>query len=349
MQIRELKSRLAGDVIGWYLFCGEENFLKRHYLGELRRAVTPDETLAPFNRISLEGERVDFGALREAVKAPPVMAEKKLVEWHLADFSAMREGDLEKLREAREEGKESPETVVVFLVDADCLDVGTLPKRPSKLYTRLSTLFDVVCFERSGEAALSQWIARHFAHEGVSASPAVVAALLATSGTAMDALSGEITKLVSYVRANGRAEVTEADVAAVASRTERCDAFGLSNAVLSGNAEEAYACLADMQRRRVEPILALAALSRTYADLLSVAAFVGEGTAPREAAACMKMHEYKYGLYARAAAAMGEERLTAAAAACNRLDIRMKTGDSGGYRALMFLVGALMEEEKEDE
>lgn len=340
MQVAELKAQLKnGTPAGVYIFCGEEDFLKRHYMGELRATLLTEPAFDAFNRIVLEGERVDYARLSEAVKAPPMMAERKLVEWHLADFSAMREGELEKLSALCDEVKEYPETVVVFMVDADRLDVGTLPKRPSKQYTALSKIASVVCFERSNEAALAGWIGRHFTHEGVSAQPQVIRALLAQSGTGMDALSGEVAKLAAYVKANGRTEVTEADVAEVACRVTESDAFGLSNAILDGNAPLAYACLRDMRLRKVEPTLAIAAVARTYADLLTVASFAEAGASQKEIATQLKMHEFKVSLYLRAARRRSMAQLREALELCRRADTASKTGAGvGGYLALEYLI-----------
>lgn len=340
MLINELKAKLkSGSPDGWYIFCGEENFLKRHYLGELRAACLTEPAFDAFNHQVLEGEKIDFGAIADAIKAPPMMAERKLVEWHLADFSALREGELDKLHALREEGKEYPEATVCFIVDADCLDVGSLPKRPSKLYTALSKDFSVVCFEKSTEAQLAAWLDRHFKHEGVNASPAVIRALLAQSGTGMDALSGEVTKLCCYAKANGRDVITEGDVALVAARVTESDAFGLSNAILGGDADAAYACLRDMQLRKVEPAIAVASVTRIYSDLLTAAIFADEGLPPAEIATRMKMHEYKLSLYLRAAAGRGIERLRAALALCREADVAAKSGaGADGYLALSLLI-----------
>ena len=147
--------------------------------------ILTDPAFDAFNRIVLTGERVDFDALSDAVKAPPMMAERKLVEWHLADFSAMREGDISRFAALTEEVREYPETVVCFSLDADCLDVGTLPKRPSRLYERLGKTASVVAFMRSDERALVGWLSRHFTHEGVAAAPAVLSRLVAHSGRSM--------------------------------------------------------------------------------------------------------------------------------------------------------------------
>ncbi len=340
MQISELKSRLAaGRADGWYLFCGEEAYLRRHYLNALRAACLPDRALAPLNHLVLEGEKVDLPALGEAVKAPPVMAERKLVEWHLCDLTALREGEAERLLALREEGRAYPETTVCFVLDPDCFDPGQLPRRPSRLYTALSAGFDIVCFDRSNEAALAAWLARHFQHEGVAAAPPVLQAILGQSGRGMDALCGEVEKLVAYVKAHGRAEVTEADVAAVCARVCEIDAFDLSDAILHGEADRAYACLQDMRGRRVEPAVAVGAVARVYSDLLAVATMVEDGEKPPAIAAALKMHEYKVKLYLRALQDRRIEDLRAALSLCRRADLAAKGGSGAdGYLALELLL-----------
>ncbi|MBQ8174027.1 MAG: DNA polymerase III subunit delta [Clostridia bacterium] len=340
MTVDELKAQLKnGNLSGVYLFCGEEAFLRRYYLGELRAAILTDPAFDAFNRIVMEGEEIDFPRLSEALCSPPMMADKKLVEWHLADLSSLKETLLRKLTEFCEMAKDYPETVTVFVVDADCLDVGNLPKRPSKAYTELSKIMSVVCFERSGEAALAGWIARHFAHEGVRATRAVIEALLAQSGTSMDALSGEIVKLAAFVKQNGREEITEKDVEEVASRASESDAFGLTNAILEGNAPRAYACLQDMKGRKVEPTLAIASVARTYADLLTVRSCAEAGLSQKEIGARLRMHEYKVGLFLRAAKKRSAGQLEAALAFCSRADTASKTGMGiGGYLALEYLI-----------
>ena len=344
MTVKELKERIAGGALaGAYIFTGPERFLLRHYRRELCRALLPDDTFDAFNHIILEGEKLDLAALAEAVEAPPMMADHKLVEFHLCHFDGMREGELTRVCEFLAGLCAYPETVVLFVCDEGSFDVGNLPKRPSKLYSTLAKHAEIVVFERQDERALAAWVARHFAHEGLNGSVAVVERLLAESGTSMDALSGEIDKLTAYVKANGRTTVTEEDVLAVASRASESDAFALTNAILDGRADAAYDALLDMKLRKVDPLVALGALSRAYADLLSVALLSEEGRSQKEIAAALKMHEYKAGLYLRAAKNRGTAPLREALALCRHADTASKTGaGASGYLALEYLIARVV-------
>lgn len=339
MQVNELRAEIAaGKVSGIYLFGGEEDFLKRHYLREMRRVLLTEPAFDAFNHAVFEGESIDFAALLGAVEAPPMMAEHKLIEWHLGDFRDMSESALADLRELAAAVQGSAETVIVFVADSDRFDPGTLPKRPSKMYTALSEMLRIVLFEKSGDAALTGWILRHFAHEGLAADANVAAALLARSGHSMDTLAGEIDKLSAYLHAKGRTAVTAADIADVCAPNSEDDAFGLSNALLDGRADAAFACLCDMKQRKVDPTLALGAVMRVWSDLYLVAAMCEEGLSQNDIAARLKMHAYKTGLYIRAAKKQGRARLSEMLALCRRTDLQAKSRAIDGYLLLEFLL-----------
>ena len=101
----------------------------------------------------------------------------------------------------------------------------------------------------------------------------------------MDALTGEIAKLSAYLHANNREEATPADVQEVCAVNSEEDAFGLTNAVIDGNAPAAYRHLRDMKLRKTEPTVALASVTRVFSDLYLVAALVAEGLGQKEIAA----------------------------------------------------------------
>ncbi|MBO5909812.1 MAG: hypothetical protein J6Q67_08750, partial [Clostridia bacterium] len=91
MDITSFKSRLKSESLGGiYLFAGEEDYLVRYYLKALRDKVAPDEAFAVFNNPVFDGEDIDFSAIAEAIKAPPMMSDFKLIEWRHADFSSMK-------------------------------------------------------------------------------------------------------------------------------------------------------------------------------------------------------------------------------------------------------------------
>lgn len=54
MTITELKNKMKNPA-GVYLFYGAEEYLKHHYLDQIRSAVIPDQALEAFNHVILSG------------------------------------------------------------------------------------------------------------------------------------------------------------------------------------------------------------------------------------------------------------------------------------------------------
>ena len=74
----ELREAIKTGLSGGYLLYGDEDYLKRFYLSKMRETVlSACPGLEPFNHFKLTLEDMDFSPLREALAAPPVMAEQK--------------------------------------------------------------------------------------------------------------------------------------------------------------------------------------------------------------------------------------------------------------------------------
>ncbi len=326
MTAAELKTELKhGRFAHLFIFAGEEDYLKRHYIGELRRAIVKDETLAVFNHTVGEGEEIDFPMLRAALESPPMMADFKLIEWHLADIDRMKEDELKELSALAESCREIGWACIVIRTDKAHFDVGTLPKRPSKRYREISAFADVVDFPRSTEQQLIAWIERHFAHDGISASPDVCRAIIARAGHSMDTLANEIEKLICTQKKKGRNVLSPCDLDGVLSATAEEDAFALTNALLARDAATAYAQLLDLRRRRVDPLIVLGSVSRLYGELLSICRLRDEGLSPAEIGKMLKIHEYPLSLRLRALQGKEADEPARALAACRALDASKKS------------------------
>ena len=337
MQVNELKERIKkGSVLGVYLFAGEEDYLKRYYLGELRRILISDEATAPFSHFVFEGAAPDLEKMSDAVSTPSFFGGDKLIEWHNADFEKLGEKDIAALAEFAETVRQSADSTVVFFVTPDALDLGT-ERRPSKLAGRLSKILEVVDFRRSGDSALASWIRRHFSAEEISIPTSLPAAMIERVGHSMDILASEIDKLICYAKANGMTAVSEKEMDFVCIKTVESDAFSLSNAMLDGRTEDAYLYLGDMKKRKLDPIVVLSQISRLYGDMLTVAALAEEGMTQKQIAAQLKMHEYKTGLYLSAAKKCGVSALEKKLALCAEIDASLKNGNPS-YNGLERLI-----------
>ena len=336
----ELKTQLkTGTIGGVYLFCGEEEYLKRHYLNEIRKQILTDPVFDAFNHPVFHGEEIDFAALSDAITAPPMMADRKLIEWSGAHLEDWKDEEFAALEGIVRTVNDNPSSVVVFLVGQEGLAAGNA-KRPSSLFKRLDDTVQAINFEPSTDQQLSAWLNAHFVHEGLDAAPGALRGMIDRCGHSMDVLASETEKLVCYARAHELRTVTSEMVELVTASTAEDDAFGLTNAMLDGDTKGAYKKLSDLVRRRVDPMLILGQISRLISDLCSVACLLEEGTPPAAVASALGMNEYKAKLYIRCVGKRSPDQFRALLAECREMDLASKRGADPLIRIERFLATA---------
>ena len=329
----------SGNPSGIYIFAGEEEYLVRYYLKSLRNAICSDEAFAIFNNPVFDGEEIDFAAIFEAVKAPPMMSDYKLIEWRHADFTSLKEAGHTEFEELVELCKEHPYSVVAFTAVEDGFDFGTQNK-PSAFIKKFGKMqgLNILRFDKSSENQLYSWLKKHFDHHGVSVTLDTVKALVFHAGKSMDTLAGEVEKLSALAHARGKSTVTVEDVNEVASSTPECDTFALSNAILERNRQKAYLALEEMKIKRVDPLVAMGMVARTFDDLTSVAHLLDEGRGLTEIHSVLSMNEYKLKIYAAAAKRYGADRLGKIVESLAKADAGAKFGGVTGYTAVELFI-----------
>ena len=338
MDIASFKASLKNnDFSGVYLFTGEEDYLVRYYLKSLREKILSDEAFAVFNNPVFDGEDIDFSAIIEAVKSPPMMSDYKLIEWRHADFTALREGGLDSLEELISVCEEHPYSIVAFTADEEGVDFGTA-KKPSAFIKRFDKSINILKFEKSTENQLYAWLKKHFNSQGITVGLDTVQTLVFRSGRSMDVLVGEVNKLCALALSRGKTTVTPDDVNEVASSTPECDTFALSNAILDRNRQNAYLALEEMKLRRVDYTMIMGMVARTFDDLAAISHLLDEGLGVVEIRDTLGMNEYKVKKYIPAAKKYGNERLSMIISALAKADADSKFGGVTGYTAVELFI-----------
>ncbi len=339
----ELRKELKGSPRTGYLFFGEEDYLKAFAVRQARELLCPDPTLSFFNELRLDALDFTPQKLLDALMPMPMMAERKLVTLSGLNLNALRPSELDELCDVLSALREYDYNLLIITVASDCLDAGYLPKKPSALLTRLAEHITPVYFERCSTAKLSAWVGKHFAHNGVEASPALCAAMPEYCGHSMFVLANEIDKLSFYTLAQGRTLVDDADLHSVCIPTVEYDAFAFTNAIMEGKPETALLILADYRFRRVEPVLILSDVTRVICEMISVRAMTAAGASAAEIGATFKppIHEYKIGLYQKSLRNTTEKKLHRALEACAIADAAIKGSTMQGYAPLERLICSL--------
>lgn len=324
------RKQMGKSLSGGYLFFGDEDYLKSVTLRSARAAICPDESLSFFNDVRIEALDYSPDAILNAMMAPPMMTEQKIITVSGLDVGGMRPDALDDLFEVLALLPQYDYCVLILSAPAGNFDEGTLPKRPSKLLSRFSEVLTPVWFEAVTGARLSAWVGKHFAHHGVTAAPAVCAKLISIAGNSMYHLSSETEKLSYYVLSHGRNEVVAEDVDELAIPELSSDTFAMTNALLDGRPEDALRALEFMKFHRVEPVVILGEISRSLCDLLGVKALAEDGATPSEIGAILGIRsEYKVRLYVNAAASKSREKLSRAVKLCSEADLALKQSAQG--------------------
>lgn len=341
MNISDFKSRLKSESIaGWYIFAGEEDYLKKFYLGELRRLILGDSDsgFGIFNHVVFDALDMDVGALAEAIESPPMMQEYKLIEWRFANISALKDSEIKTLTEKIFPLKEDyPWAVFAIMTTEDGFDLGT-EKRPSKLCKTFSEAFDILNFPKSTDAQLLSWLKKHFDAEGINVERGPLNTMLLRIGRSMEILNNEVIKLSSYLKANGKTTLTDEDVTQVCPSSAESDAFAIQNAVIEGNASKAFRALSDMKNRRTEPQIVIGMLAKTYSNLSSVALLADEGLGFDEIQKILGIASYPLGLYMKAYKKLGTKKISDSLKALIKADASSKQGGIAGYQAIELFI-----------
>ena len=329
----------SGSFSGVYIFSGEEEYLIRYYLKSLRDAIGIDEAFAVFNNPVFDGEDIDFGAISEAVKSPPMMSDYKLIEWRHANFNSLGESGHTQLDELISLCNEHGYSIVALTASGDGLEVGTQNK-PSAFIKKFGKRegLNILRFEKSTENQLYAWLKKHFDTHGITVTLDTVKTLVFRSGRSMDVLAGEVEKLAALAHARGKSIITPDDVNEVASSTPECDTFALSNAILERNRQKAYFALEEMKIRRVDPIVTMSMVAKTFDDLTAVAHLLDEGRGINEIKAVLGMNEYKLKIYINAAKRYSAELLSKIVESLAKADSGAKFGGVTGYTAVELFI-----------
>lgn len=336
----------AGTVSGCYFFYGDEDYMKNHRAAEMKKCVTGDyPDFASFNAIDLnfgDGE-IDFAALSNALSSPPLMAPSKIVTVSFASLDSFKEKERAALFELLEEYAYDGQVVVVK-ASSGGFDPGTA-KKPSATLAAAMKFMKCVSFDYQSDRLLIRWMERHFGEYGLAVHQSTAQMILNSCGRSMYRLSGEIAKTAAYTAASGRNTVTPEDVGACVTRTDEDDAFRLANCILEGNTASALDALSVKMRKKEEPVFLLSQIVRVFTDLCTASLFISDGREKNDYASAVKMHEYKAGLYYRAAKLKSPEFFVYAAEVCANADRALKSGGAAGdgYGVIEQLICTLAE------
>ena len=333
---KDLELKQRQNVGGAYLFFGEEEYLKRHYLQKFREKAEADRDLAAFNHVIIDGG--DLDTLEAECSGLALFAESRLIELRDLNFKKLKKEQLTHLCDVLE--SVDTDTVVIYTLPSE-FDAGILPKRPSATLSALSKVCDCVEFERQSPSKLAGWVNKHLMANGCFATLETCRDIVNFCTADMFILDNETKKLAAYANAHGIQEITPEIVALVCSSATVIGTFDFANALIAGDSAALIRIFSNMKQRKEKPLDILASITHVCTELYKVKVLTIDGVEDKKICQLLKLGEYPLKLRRQAVRSRTVEELERACDLCAEADKKLKSTKLDNYFIIEQLILSL--------
>lgn len=274
----ELKKQIEkSNFARLYFLYGEEKYLISYYTNRIAQKAGGRQ-FSDFNFQRFDGGETGADRIAEATSALPFFSDRKCVVVSDPDAGSMKAAEEEKWQETI---SSLPETTVLVVA----LSNLELSEKKSKGWKKFSDLMkkygNTIQISRRTDDQLVKLLSSGAQKRGCSLSRRNAERMIASCGSDLNTLLGELEKLCAFVR---EGEITPEAMERVMVKNLEARVFDLSKAVLSGSGDRAYSLLNLLLEQGEEPVSILAVLSAAYLDLYRVRASIQSGYDAREPA-----------------------------------------------------------------
>lgn len=328
---QDLKLKMPGS---FYIFYGEEAYLREHYLDRLHKLLV-DELVEVFNFRRFNADSLSPQALKEAVEGLPMMSERSMVQIDDVDLFARSEEERSAYAEILSDLPPHCTLVLVY----DTVDFR-VDKRKKALAKAMEKALPVE-FTQPGERELAGWIARHFKSLKKTVTPELCRYLIRITGGSMTALHGEIGKIAAFAPEE---QITRADVDAVVEPVLEAQVFDLTDAILNRRSETALQKLETLLQLQQEPVAILGAVSSQMRRILTARRLQAAGKGQKELMQLCGISGFPAAKALEFARQHSAGFCHRAVELCLEADVQLKTSFDAPERVLELLVLQLLQE-----
>lgn len=334
VSVDELKRKLKIEPKGAYLFFGEEEYLKKFYLQKFRDLIE-DNGFRQLNHTRFDFEGKTVADLAAEVNQMPMMSSLRMVEvWGMQPFK-LAEKEQKKLLELLETLPDDGILILYCREEELTVEKNTATK---PFCRRLAELLTAVNFCHLGEHALIGWINKILGAGDLRAMEQASRELVALCGGDMLKMRGELYKLETYLKAQGRVELTREDVKLFVTGDSDAQIFQLSDAIFARNAALACQLYEGLKAQRVEPVI----IAGWIAKAISSAALAVAGVDAKTAMEGAQMAEWQMRNYRDKTRAYDRSYFSRALELCLDCDRKLKSQGQDGYVLVENLVFTLI-------
>lgn len=327
------------DPARLYVFYGEEAYLLRYYVDQLRKKLI-DELTESFNYHHFNSENFSPEGFGEAVENLPMMAERTMI--HAEDIDLFGRGALSEDAKGYLAGvlADIPDyCTVVFTYET----VAWKPLKEHKaLYQAVTKNAAVVEFAKQSQRDLIPWVARRFAALNKHITPELCGYLIELTGGGMTQLQGEISKIAAF---SGADEIKRYDIDAVTEPVLDAVVFQMTDRMAQGDYDGALRKLQQLLKMQQEPIPILGAIGAHFRRLSAARTLIDSGKGADTLMELCGMRDFAARKTMAAAKRFSADFCRRAAQLVVETDHAMKTSFDEPERLLELLIVHLAQEE----
>lgn len=217
------------------------------------------------------------------------------------------------------------------------------PDKRKKLCQTLMKLPGAVSFDTLSDARLAQWMNQTLKPLGKKMDAQACARLAFTSGRDLTMLHGELQKLAAY--AGDRTAITQEDIERVATHTAECTVFAMVDALVDGQAQQAFSLLSVLLESGEERLGVLALITRQYRQMMYAKDMMDSRMPQAQMMKALGVPSFALNKLMRRAGRRTMEQLRGQLELCVQTDYDIKRGavreEAGLDRLMLALTGSM--------
>ena len=326
---KQLKQAISDNAVGnLYVFYGEEDYLREHLLGEMRKILI-EPGMEEFNYRRLQGKGLSMQQLSAAIDTFPMGVGRTMIT--VSDYDLYKAG----------EQKEKLADLLSDLPDFCCLifiydTIEYKPDARMKLHRVIREQGSAVRFVRQEQNDLVGWIRRRFRALDKEIDSTRAEYLIFLCGGLMTGLVSEIEKVGAYSK---NKKITKEDIDAVATPILDAVVFQMTDAMAGRDFDKAAGILGTLLKMQEPPVRLLAAIGRQMRQLYSARLALDERKDASYLMGFWGMRSaYPAQLLLRAAGRFSVQWCREAVRLCAKADLEMKSSSEDNETILKLLI-----------
>lgn len=280
MDIKELKKSVAnGNIKNLYLFYGEEEYLIRMYISQIKSKIIANPALEDLNFMTFN-EFTQKG-FTDAINTLPAFSEKKLIVYNQTGVFKEPGSNKDFLIS---ELPEIPDYATVIFREK------SIDKKQKKLLSSVEKIGSSVEFSRMTDAQLKSWVNIMITRLGKKMTVSNIEFLLRCTGSSMEVIENEVKKLCSF---SENEIISHDEIDKIVTKSTENRIFELADAIISRNPDKVYKILKDLEALREEPIAICALTGSTMCSIYKVKSASPQNRTPQK----LGMKPYPIKLY----------------------------------------------------